>query len=80
MLLSIIDSATGETVGSVNIVGMDDEAILAWLVAHGYLAGEPDLYDISRNYPFAEGEIVVIDQDTNQPLLKLEFPPEVHAP
>jgi hypothetical protein len=76
MLQHIIDSATGETVGDVNIVGMDDEAILAFLHRKGYLAGGPDYYEISRCFPFAEGEIVVVDIETNVPVLKLELPPE----
>ena len=73
MEFAILDSATGETLGYVNIVSMDDEQILAWLVARGYLQGNADLYDITRSYPFAEGETVVIDMDTQTPVLKLEL-------
>lgn len=76
MIVNIIDSATGETIGSVNIVGMDDERILEWLCEQGYLAGSPDLYQIVRSYPFAEGEIVVLDMESQLPVLKLELPDE----
>jgi hypothetical protein len=74
MNFSIIDSATGETIGYVKITGMDDEAILEWLCAQGYLVGSPDDYQITRGYSFAEGEIVVVDLETNAPVLKLELP------
>jgi hypothetical protein len=76
MLQHIIDSATGETLGHVNIAGMDDERILQWLCKRGYLEGPPDSYEISRCYPFADGETVVIDVETQKPVLKLELPPE----
>jgi hypothetical protein len=76
MLQHIIDSATGETLGNVNIAGMEDEAILDWLCRKGYLAGSPDEYEINRSYPFAIGEIVVLDMDTQKPVLKLELPDE----
>jgi len=76
MLQHIIDSATGETLGSVNIVGMDDETILIWLCRKGYLEGAPHLYEITRGYPFAEGELIVIDMDTGHAVLKLELPEE----
>jgi hypothetical protein len=76
MELFIIDSANGDTLGSVNISGMSDEHILKWLVDHGYLDGSPDDYEITRSYPLAEGEIVVLDIETQRPLLKLEFPDE----
>lgn len=76
MLTYIIDSATGETIGHVNIVGMDDEAILEYLCKAGYLIGSADYYEISRCYPFAEGEIVVLDMETKKPVLKLELPDE----
>ena len=76
MLLHIIDSSTGDTLGDVNIQGMDDEHILRWLVDHGYLSGPADAYDITRSYAFAEGETVVIDMETQLPVLKLEMPPE----
>jgi hypothetical protein len=76
MIFEIIESATGDTLGSVNISGMSDEHILKWLVDHGYLAGDPDDYEISRCYPLAEGEIVVLDMETQRPMLKLELPPE----
>ena len=79
MLQHIIDSATGETLGNVNIAGMDDEQTLQWLVAHGYLAGPADAYEITRGYAFAEGETVVIDIEMQQPVLKLEMPPEPNA-
>lgn len=79
MLQHIIDSATGETLGNVNIVGMEDEAILNWLCRKGYLDGSPDLYEITRSYPFTEGEIVVLDMETQKPVLKLELPPEPEA-
>lgn len=79
MLMHIVDSATGATLGSVNIGAMDDETILQWLCDRGYLEGSPDLYVISRTFPFAEGEIVVLDMDTQRPLLKLELPPEPDA-
>jgi hypothetical protein len=76
MLLHIIESASGENLGDVNISGMSDEHILKWLCDHGYLDGSPDDYEISRCYPLAEGEIVVLDIETQRPLLKLEFPDE----
>lgn len=79
MIFDIIDSGTGDTLGNVNIAGMSDEHILKWLVDHGYLPGNPDDYEISRCYPLAEGEIVVIDMDTQRPLLKLELPDETPA-
>lgn len=79
MLQHIIDSATGETIGSVNIVHMDDEKILQWLCSHGYLVGSPDYYEIDRTFPFAEGDIVVVDIETHVPVLKLELPPEPTA-
>lgn len=74
MLTYIIDSATGDTLGHVNICGMDDEAILRYLCNSGYLMGTPDYYMLSRTYPFAEGEIVVLDMETQKPVLKLELP------
>src|SRR5882724_961849 len=71
MMLCIIESASGDTFGYVNIVGMDDERILEWLCSTGsylsggpYLMGSPDDYEITRCYPFAEGELVVIDIET----------------
>jgi hypothetical protein len=73
MLQHIIDSATGDTIGNVNIAGMDDEQILEWLHRNGYLMGSSDYYEISRGYPFSEGELVVIDLETNHPVLKLEL-------
>jgi hypothetical protein len=76
MLQTIIDSATGDTIGSVNISGMSDEHILKWLVDHGYVSGSPDDYEISRCYPLAEGEIVVLEMESQRPILKLELPPE----
>lgn len=76
MLQHIIDSATGETIGNVTIDGMEDEDILQWLCDKGYLMGSPEYYEISRSYPFAEGEIVVLDLDTQRPVLKLELPME----
>lgn len=76
MLLHIIESASGDHLGNVIITGMDDEAILSWLCRNGYLLGSPDLYEISRCFPFAEGETVVIDMDTRLPVLKLELPAE----
>jgi hypothetical protein len=77
MLQHIIDSATGETLGSVNIAIMEDEEILKVLYAKGYLAGPPEYYEISRCYPFAEGKIVVLDFESQQPVLALEDEPEV---
>lgn len=74
MLFHIVESATGDTLGSVNIVGMEDETILQWLCDKGYLDGSPDLYDLTRSYPFAEGELVVLDMETQKPVLKLELP------
>lgn len=74
MILNILESATADLLGSVNITGMSDEQILEWLIDHGYLAGSSDLYEITRSYAFAEGEIIVIDMDTQQPVLKLELP------
>ena len=79
MLLHIIDSGTADNLGSVNIAGMDDEAILEWLCRKGYLAGHADLYEITRSFPFAEGEIVVLDMETQKPVLKLEVPEEAKA-
>lgn len=79
MLFHIIDSATGDTLGDVNIAGMEDEAILDWLCRKGFLAGSSDLYEITRSYPFAEGEIVVLDMETQKPVLKLEVPSESKA-
>lgn len=76
MKLDIIDSATGETIGSANITGMDDERILEWLCSHGYLMGSSDNYEITRGYAFAEGELVVVDIETQVPVLKLEIPEE----
>lgn len=79
MLLYIIESSTGDKLGDVNITGMDDDAILDWLCRKGFLEGSPDLYEISRSFPFAEGEIVVVDMDTHAPVLKLELPDEAQA-
>lgn len=79
MLLHIIDSPNGDTLGDVNIAGMEDEAILEWLCRKGYLAGSADLYEITRSYPFCEGEVVVVDMDTQKPVLKLEVPAESAA-
>lgn len=76
MIYNIIDSATGETLGTGIIFGMDDEIILEWLCSHGYLTGGADNYEISRTYPFAEGKIVVLDFESQQPVLALEEPPE----
>jgi hypothetical protein len=75
-LLNIIDSANGDVIGSITITGMDDEHILDWLILHSYLAGSADMYEITRSYPFAEGEIIVLDMDTQAPVLKLEVPPD----
>lgn len=84
MMLCILESATGETLGYVNIARMDDERILQWLCSTGsylsggpYLMGSPEDYEITRCYPFAEGELVVIDIETQVPVLKLELPPEL---
>jgi hypothetical protein len=79
MNFSIIDSATGETIGFATITGMEDEDILAWLCSHGYLTGQADDFEITRSYPFAEGELVVIDLETNAPVLKLELPEQLEA-
>lgn len=79
MLLHIIDSPNGDILGNVNIAGMEEEEILDWLCRKGYLAGGPDLYEITRSYPFAEGEIVVLDIETQKPVLKLELPQEKEA-
>jgi hypothetical protein len=74
MLLHIIESATGDTLGNVNISGMEEEDILAWLCAKGFLEGDESLYEITRTYPFAEGELLVLDLDSHSPVLKLELP------
>ena len=79
MLLHIIDSPNGDTLGSVNIAGMEDQEILEWLCRKGYLEGSADLYDITRTYPFCEGEIVVVDMESQKPVLKLELPDEAKA-
>lgn len=73
MILHIIESASGDWLGDVTITGMSDEQILEWLCSHSYLDGPPDLYEIDRCFPFAEGEIVVVDMDTHVPVLKLEL-------
>lgn len=75
----IVESSSGDTLGGVIITGMEDEDILEWLCRKGYLAGSPDLYEITRSFPFAEGECVVLDMDTHAPVLKLELEPESKA-
>lgn len=77
MLQHIIDSATGDHLGNVNIGGMEDEEILERLCRAGYLVGGPHHYEITRSYPFAEGKIVVLDLELQTPVLALEPPPEL---
>lgn len=79
MLHSIIDSATGDTVGSVIIGLMDDEQILEWLCRHGYLMGAPEHYELSRTFPFADGQTVVLDMETRQPVLMIQEPEDKAA-
>ena len=74
--MHIIESATGDLLGHVNILGMDDEHILQWLCNQAYLSGSPDDYEITRSYPFAEGETIVVDAESRQPILMIQIPPE----
>ena len=79
MIMHIIESATGDTLGHVNIMGMDDEEILQWLCDRRFLDGSPDDYEITRSYPFAEGEIVVIEAESHQPILTVQIPSDNEA-
>ena len=79
MMMDIIDSASGDVLGYVNILGMDDEAILAYLCRTGYLDGSPDDYEMTRSYPFAEGELIVLDAECGTPVLAVTIPEEKAA-
>jgi hypothetical protein len=79
MNFEIIDSASGDMLGRVIIEGMEDEEILEVLCAKGYLTGAPENYEITRSYPFAEGEIVVLDLEDQTPVLALAEPETLKA-
>jgi hypothetical protein len=74
MNFEIIDSASGDVLGRVIIASMEDEEILQILCDKGYLSGSPEYYEITRSYPFAEGDIVVLDLESQVPVLALAEP------
>jgi hypothetical protein len=71
---SILESGSGDVLGSVEIAeGIADEIIVTMLVESGYLQGSPDNFSVDYNYSFMDGSPVVIDLDTDEPVITLEM-------